>query len=294
MTNLQILELNFNEISDISPLAELNNLYSVDLDNNQISSIAPLAELINLNSLTLNSNQISDIALLAGLPSLEMLDLNDNQITDVAPLAGLLNLTYLNLAGNEITDVAPLAGLSNLVELYIGGNHIADISPLRAVHQAIINSGYPQASFNASYQRIFFDVTSQSATVNNPLRQFDNTGIVPDTVQDQYASYDSGANQFKLFNLPELTSTEVALFALNCAQRPGQDPSMTVCFSGQLFARHSAPTVGTPTSGTPTAGAPKSGASSADYGAVALSVATLGFGAITLAIIKQRKLNFKR
>ena len=131
LTNLQMLDLDFNQISDLSPLAGLTNLQVLGLEGNQISDLSPLAGLTNLWLLSLNSNQISDLSPLAGLINLQELYLyNNHQISDLSPLAGLTNLQVLYLYNNQISDLSPLAGLTNLQDLRLHYNQISDISPL--------------------------------------------------------------------------------------------------------------------------------------------------------------------
>jgi len=62
------------------------SLTTFHLVNNQISDISPLANLTSLRYLYLRFNQISDISPLAGLTSLRSLGLNENQISDIKPL----------------------------------------------------------------------------------------------------------------------------------------------------------------------------------------------------------------
>jgi len=48
LTNLTSLDLGFNKISDLSPLAPLTNLTQLDLSYNQISDLSPLASLTTI------------------------------------------------------------------------------------------------------------------------------------------------------------------------------------------------------------------------------------------------------
>ena len=130
LENLQVLKLNYNRITDISPLSGLVNLQRLQLHNNQIVDISPLAGLIGLRDLRMKSNEVVDISPLSGLVNLQYLQLHDNQISDLTPLAGLENLQLLKLSGNRITDISPLAGLVNLEELILGGNPITDFTPI--------------------------------------------------------------------------------------------------------------------------------------------------------------------
>ena len=97
-----------------------------------ISDISPLAGLNNLIWLELHNNSISDLSPLKGLNNPLWLELSDNSISDISPLAGLTSLIILGLSGNSISDISPVAGLINLIELSLENNSISDISPLVA------------------------------------------------------------------------------------------------------------------------------------------------------------------
>ena len=81
-----MLHLWDNQVSDISPLANLTDLALLGLAWNQISDISPLANLTDLEQLRLYDNQISDVSIIANLTNLEYLELGLNQISDISPL----------------------------------------------------------------------------------------------------------------------------------------------------------------------------------------------------------------
>jgi Leucine-rich repeat (LRR) protein len=130
-TSLYDLNLDQNDISDISPISSLSSLHKLYLQGNPLSEISPLSNLVSLQILDLGWCYISDITSLSNLTSLTSLNLFMTiNITDISPLSGLTNLTSLELYENKITDLAPLAGLVNLVILDLGYNEIIDISAL--------------------------------------------------------------------------------------------------------------------------------------------------------------------
>ena len=83
-TNLTVLDLAGNNISDISPVAGLTKLISLDLGKNSISDISAVVGLTNLTTLTLNNNSISDISPLAentGLAEEDTVDFQANPLS---------------------------------------------------------------------------------------------------------------------------------------------------------------------------------------------------------------------
>ena len=135
------LDLYENNISDISPLANLVQLQILQIYQNQISDLTPLTALTQLRNLALEDNLIHDITPLAGLKQLRTLLLgnftpylpNNNQISDITPLAELVNLEFLNLGYNRISNITPLAGLLNVKKVLLMGNLIQDTAPLHAL-----------------------------------------------------------------------------------------------------------------------------------------------------------------
>ena len=134
-TNLEDLYLFGNEISDISPLAQLKSLGHLYLSENEISDISPLAQLSELRDLGLGTNQISDFSPLAELKQLWGLDIRKSQISDISPLTQLNELTHLYLSDNQISDISPLTQLNKLTWVDLSDNQISDISPLVALKQ---------------------------------------------------------------------------------------------------------------------------------------------------------------
>ena len=129
LDNLEQLGLSYNQITDLSPLAGMTNLRTLIMEDNEIVDLSPLSGLTNLTTLKLTHNQISDLTPLAGLTNLQELSVG-NRIEDLSSLAGLKNLVSLTLSDNVVSDVSPLAKLGNLTHLYLSSNQISDPSPL--------------------------------------------------------------------------------------------------------------------------------------------------------------------
>ena len=128
--NLEFLHIGRGEVSDLTPLAELENLWALKLFGNPISDISPLAGLIGLRELRLGSSLISDLTPLANLENLRVLRLQSEQISDISPLARLVGLQEFHLGSSLISDLTPLVNLENLRVLSLQGEQISDVSPL--------------------------------------------------------------------------------------------------------------------------------------------------------------------
>ena len=129
LASLKELDLGFNPLADLQPLAALPLLESLNLDG-AVEDLLPLASLAGLKRLSVRNNGIDDLQPLAPLAGLAELDVGDNRIGDLSPLAGLAGLTALRADRNRIADLWPLASLAGLEALELGANRVRDLHPL--------------------------------------------------------------------------------------------------------------------------------------------------------------------
>ena len=119
-------------ITDLSGIQNLPNLHTLDLRWNSVTDLRPLAGLDHLATISLAANfDLEDISGLRDLPSLWWLDLSLNQISDIEALGSLSALAHLWLRFNSISDLDPLGGLTRLRDLSLSGNwELTNIEPL--------------------------------------------------------------------------------------------------------------------------------------------------------------------
>ena len=129
-TGCEKIQLYYQDVSDLSPLRNLEALASLDVTGNPVTDFSPLLELDNLHTLIVNETGLSDLSGLSGLTQLTELRASINSVTDLGPLTELTNLRTLWISANDISDLTPLSGLEHLMHVYIGGNEISDLSPL--------------------------------------------------------------------------------------------------------------------------------------------------------------------
>jgi len=111
-TRLREVDLGNNLLTDISPLADLTQMEMLNLSGNQLSDITPLYRGSGQSALTwlnLSQNQISDLTPLERLTDLKYLFLGSNLISDVSPLlvnTGLGAGDVVNLHDNPLSSAS--------------------------------------------------------------------------------------------------------------------------------------------------------------------------------------------
>ena len=117
-SGLRVLILDYQQISDLSPLAELPLEY-LSLTGNQVSDLSPLAGLTKLQVLNLGENPVRTAEGVAQLPMLREVILEATGVTSVAAFAGS-DIQYLNVRTTWVTDYTPLETCPSLTRLVTG------------------------------------------------------------------------------------------------------------------------------------------------------------------------------
>ena len=123
--NLKDLNLGFNPVVDLRPLALLPKLESLNLDGVG-TDLRTLSSLSGIRRLSVRHSGVEDLRPLARLRSLTELDVGDNRIDDLSPLVTLTRLAVLRADRNRIANLSPLRGMVSLKELDIGFNPLED------------------------------------------------------------------------------------------------------------------------------------------------------------------------
>ena len=132
MINLTYLNLNGNNLTDISPLSALTELRQLNVNNNvDLADFSPLSGLTELQMINNYGCPVTDYSFVTGLTKLESIQLyNVQEDTDLSPLSGLTNLKNLSCGGddNYITDLSFLSGMTGLQGLSLIAFGDIDIS----------------------------------------------------------------------------------------------------------------------------------------------------------------------
>ncbi|MEA5051487.1 MAG: protein kinase [Oscillospiraceae bacterium] len=146
LPNLEIVYVNYQTLSDIAPLAQLERLTYVDLRHTMVEDIRPLGGLAGLVNLVLYDTRAGDLSCLAGsglrmlnagktpvgrldalppLPQLEALYLEGAPLDSLEGVERFPALRTLDIRGTRVRDLSPLAGAPALEKLQIGAEQRA-------------------------------------------------------------------------------------------------------------------------------------------------------------------------
>ncbi len=112
------LELSECEIDDLDGLEYCIHTVNLDLSFNRIYDLEPIAGLTCIQELNLSNNQIGYIDALGFLQQLKSVDLSHNSIDDISPLFDIETLEFADLTGNKLSlsQIEELRGLGVTVE----------------------------------------------------------------------------------------------------------------------------------------------------------------------------------
>ena len=117
-TNLRVLILDYQQITDLSPLTGLPLEY-LSLTGNQVSNLNPLSAMTELQVLDLGENPVRSVDELGELPALQEVTLEATGIASVEVFEGS-DIRSLNVRSTWIADFSPLESCSSLTRLIVG------------------------------------------------------------------------------------------------------------------------------------------------------------------------------
>ncbi|MBF4695180.1 leucine-rich repeat domain-containing protein [Fusibacter ferrireducens] len=189
LKNLELLNISYTNVKDITPILELKALkylYFQGPTNADVSIIRKMSQLedvyldhtnlkggydflgqmTNLRHLNLSQNNLSEIKFVASLPLLEGLDVKENQITDISPIleaearkeVDASRMKFLKLDHNQIQDIKGLSALKELKRLTLASNWITSY-----------NEAYIISARNPLLEKDFeIDLEDYGSIIQNP------------------------------------------------------------------------------------------------------------------------------
>jgi len=105
LEDMDEIEMAEYEIDNLHGVEHCTYVQILDLSYNQIFDITQLEHCMMIQELYLSNNQIHYIDALYHMPDLRMLDLSNNSVEDITPLLHHKGLEFVNLLGNPISPM---------------------------------------------------------------------------------------------------------------------------------------------------------------------------------------------
>lgn len=168
-TNLRVLILDYQQITDLSPLTNLPLEY-LSLTGNQVSNLNPLSSMTNLQVLDLGENPVRSVEALDELTALQEVTLEATGITSVDVFEGS-SIQSLNVRGAWITDFSPLESCPNLTRLIAGELPSGAVETLTGltnlVELRLYSTSEVDLSYFAEFQKLQ-DLDLYGSTISHP------------------------------------------------------------------------------------------------------------------------------
>ena len=239
--NMQDPRTAHGDISDLSLLAKMPNLHYLTLDYQQIYDLSPLADL-QLVSLSLIGNPVYDLSPLSGQENLTDLYIAETDVISLESLRTCSNLSLLDCSDNHILFLEPITSLP-LHTLLIFDTPVRDLDVLSETSlQYLLCNNIPKESINLiSNISSLKGLTIYSSDITSMRELSSLSHLVQLDVFNNHITDLDGLEQFT--NLKELTIgnnpiTDLSplakmsnLLFLGLRHSPDADPGIDVDFS---------------------------------------------------------------
>ncbi|NLV73253.1 MAG: leucine-rich repeat domain-containing protein, partial [Chloroflexi bacterium] len=130
LPNLEVLYVNYQTLTDISPASELRYLTTVSLRSTFVEDISALSGMKQLNNVCLFDTHVSDMSALGSYPALHSLDIGRTPITSLSVLPDIAGLRVLLLHQTQLASLDGIERFSHLEQLDLRRSMLSDLSPL--------------------------------------------------------------------------------------------------------------------------------------------------------------------
>ncbi|WP_271000973.1 InlB B-repeat-containing protein [Listeria seeligeri] len=175
LAGISTFSMQSHEVSDLDGLEYLTGANSIDLYGGEnITDLSPLSDLNNLVNLDIAFNNVTDLSPIANLNNLYSFSAVGNSINDISPLANITTLRYLTLTGQTITN--PELNYTSLISIPndIINSNGAIIAPSTISDNGVYNQPNVEWSLPTYLPTVSYKF-SQSVSVANAQATFSGT-----------------------------------------------------------------------------------------------------------------------
>ena len=138
LPNLEVLYVNYQTLTDISPVSELKYLREINLRHTFVEDISALAGMRHLRSVNLFDTRISDATSLTSCSELNMLDVGGTLIISLDSLPESSTLESLSLAKLPLSSIDGIERFWQLMSLSLHNTGLSDLSPLKKIPGLVV------------------------------------------------------------------------------------------------------------------------------------------------------------
>lgn len=174
LQNLEVIHCNNTSITSLDGVQQLTDLKELDCSNNDnINSLQPIEGLVGLEVLNAGNTMVTNLAPLRNLKNLKVLDLHFCAINDLNIISSLSRLTVLDVSENEsLYDLHGVENLTSLAELNVSMTRIKSLKEIQ-------NLQYLEKLYCSDNQSLVSLKPLEQARFKKNLKELDcsNTGI---------------------------------------------------------------------------------------------------------------------
>jgi formylglycine-generating enzyme required for sulfatase activity len=127
-SNLTVLDLHSNSLTNFVVPGSFTRLSIIDLFQNQLTSFVLPTALSNLTIVDIAANSLAQCSLPNGLTNLDTLFLANNHLTNFTLPAGLSRLTQLDLSSNGLKTLNVPIDMTNVATLLVFANQLTNLN----------------------------------------------------------------------------------------------------------------------------------------------------------------------
>ena len=130
-TYLARLDISGTSVTDLTPLAELENLTNLNLADMELEDISPISGMSKLSHLDVSGNNLKNLDAVSALIYLEVFSAANNPLESTDGISNCTILTHLDLSSTGISDISVIEkSAATLKQLYLDNNEISFITSI--------------------------------------------------------------------------------------------------------------------------------------------------------------------
>ena len=165
--------LDWNEITDLSPLRGFNDLEKISFSGNNLSDISVLGNLKNLKNITAINNKIENIDVLSNL-DMKYICLDGNNISNINVVSNWTNLVDMSFANNVIENVPDFSNLVDLETVNLSNNKIKSIENISGNMEELSIDNNELTSLSGVQNLLNLKILSVSNNQINSLKELES------------------------------------------------------------------------------------------------------------------------